>query len=124
MNGVVLWSDPAAGKAVVWCEDQGDLAYYQTGSGEEAVALDVGDWIIFDLETRRQQRLVRNPRRVGQGGSRELQGLLQDAAQDADAPADQQAAEAGNCRPARVIPFAPVRRPRVDGPHVVNARRA
>ncbi len=27
MMGVVLWSDQQVGKAVIWCEDQGKLAY-------------------------------------------------------------------------------------------------
>ena len=27
MLGVVLWSDVSDRKAVIWCEDQGDLAY-------------------------------------------------------------------------------------------------
>lgn len=27
MFGVVLWSNGVSGKAVIWCEDQGDLAF-------------------------------------------------------------------------------------------------
>ena len=29
MYGVILWSDPEGGQAVIWCEDRGDLAYYE-----------------------------------------------------------------------------------------------
>ena len=27
MYGIVLWSDRSERQAVIWCEDQGDLAY-------------------------------------------------------------------------------------------------
>jgi hypothetical protein len=27
MYGVILWKDPAKGKAVIWCDDHGHLAY-------------------------------------------------------------------------------------------------
>ncbi|WP_114283916.1 hypothetical protein [Candidatus Halocynthiibacter alkanivorans] len=27
MYGVILWNDPAKGKAVIWCDDHGHLAY-------------------------------------------------------------------------------------------------
>lgn len=27
MIGVIIWSDPIERKAIVWCEDQGDLAF-------------------------------------------------------------------------------------------------
>ncbi|AVW91310.1 hypothetical protein [Celeribacter baekdonensis] len=27
MDGIVLWSDPEAHTAVIWCSDHGDLAY-------------------------------------------------------------------------------------------------
>ena len=29
MFGVVLWADPVDRKAVIWCEDHGDLAYFK-----------------------------------------------------------------------------------------------
>jgi len=49
MLGVVLWSDKDAGKAVIWCEDQGKLAYV---TGEQAdicadMALQAGDLCQF-----------------------------------------------------------------------------
>lgn len=27
MLGIIIWSDPEAHKAVIWCEDHGDLAF-------------------------------------------------------------------------------------------------
>lgn len=63
MCGVVLWSNPDDQKAVVWCEDQGNLAYYvepETGT-KSGVALDAGDLIEFELREDRQFRRVTNP---------------------------------------------------------------
>jgi hypothetical protein len=52
MLGVVLWSDKDAGKAVIWCEDQGKLAYV---TGKQAdicadMALQAGDLVSFSLK--------------------------------------------------------------------------
>ena len=51
MIGVILWSDEEERKAVVWCEDQGDLAFLDnsaTPSGSQCF-FDVGDIVRFDL---------------------------------------------------------------------------
>jgi hypothetical protein len=52
MYGVILWSDPDVRKAVIWCEDQGYLAYYE--APEETRNLpqeffDAGDYIEFEM---------------------------------------------------------------------------
>lgn len=62
MCGVVLWSDAGDHKAVVWCEDAGNLAYYidHDGSSTSEVALDAGDLIEFDL-VEGTFRQVKNP---------------------------------------------------------------
>lgn len=58
MFGVVLWAQPDGSKAVIWCEDQGELAFWNTdrtlseqerGKSVEPHALDTGDLIQFDL---------------------------------------------------------------------------
>ena len=49
MNGVVLWSNESQQKAVIWCEDQGDLAFYSQEQCQALVDLHVGDLICFDL---------------------------------------------------------------------------
>lgn len=66
MYGVVLWADQSDQKAVIWCEDHGDLAYYHDTdlSAHEGVALDAGDLIQFDLRQERNLRLARNPERL------------------------------------------------------------
>lgn len=63
MFGVVLWSDAAARKAVIWCEDQGELAFYtpEEGSVHDAPVLDAGDLIRFDVIVQQNVRTVRNP---------------------------------------------------------------
>lgn len=66
MFGVVLWSDDTQGKAVFWCEDQGDLAYFhrrddipETGQNFEA-----GDLIQFEIYLESKLRRARNPKIV------------------------------------------------------------
>jgi len=60
MIGVILWSDVADQKAVIWCEDHGDLAYL-TQDGADMLPdafVDAGDVVEFDLVTRRNLRLA------------------------------------------------------------------
>lgn len=53
MQGVILWCDPDRGKAVIWCEDHGQLAYYNDHNPSVIpFAFDVGDLIIFEQEQR------------------------------------------------------------------------
>lgn len=60
MMGVVLWSDPEDQKAVFWCEDHGDLAYYDASDvatfGQEF--LNPGDMVDFAVS------LISNVRRA------------------------------------------------------------
>lgn len=62
MFGVVLWSDAAARKAVIWCEDQGELAFYTPAEGSihDAPVLDAGDLIRFDVIVQQNVRTARN----------------------------------------------------------------
>lgn len=66
MFGVVLWSDQIRKRAVIWCEDHGDLAFF---SGDGVNALDAsdmepGDLVQFDVRADRHMRLASNPRLV------------------------------------------------------------
>lgn len=68
MLGVVVWADQANSKAIVWCEDHGDLAYismcsHPTASGDD---FDAGDLIQFDLALHNNLRMAENPKRVAQ----------------------------------------------------------
>jgi len=83
MIGIVLWRDQAVGKAVIWCEDQGDLAFYTQSSGEAAVDLRVGDWVAFDLILEDNTRVARDVSLLGERG---CPGLVDDlVAASADA---------------------------------------
>ncbi|MGP6086245.1 hypothetical protein [Antarctobacter jejuensis] len=69
MLGVILWADANDRKAVIWCEDHGNLAYY-TGSEQnlhDGMNLDAGDLIQFELREDRDMRRARNLRRVDAG---------------------------------------------------------
>ena len=66
MLGVVLWSDASDRKAVIWCEDQGDLAYVSefTSAMNSGDFFDAGDLVQFDMEMHKSMRLANNPRLV------------------------------------------------------------
>ncbi|WP_292293028.1 hypothetical protein [Marivita sp.] len=80
MFGVVLWSDAAARKAVIWCEDQGELAYYTPAEGNlhEGPVLDAGDLIQFDLSVQQNIRKASNPQLVVQSHSPNLPEKLRE----------------------------------------------
>lgn len=67
MYGVVIWSDEDEQKAVIWCEDHGDLAFYRQADGDGRLSLDAGDWVQFDLTMEQQMRYALNPRLVAEG---------------------------------------------------------
>lgn len=74
MIGVILWSDPTAEKAVIWCEDHGDLAFL---SRQECAELpdaffDVGDMVEFDVFAERNVRKVNSVSRLPQNVGRAL----------------------------------------------------
>lgn len=66
MMGVVLWSDVNDEKAVFWCEDHGDLAYYDAAVtlGESDSAFQPGDMVQFDVSVERKTRRAHNPQIV------------------------------------------------------------
>lgn len=68
MFGVVLWSSKDDHKAVIWCEDHGDLAFYN-GSADSVFdgdALDAGDLIRFNLSEGRDMRLATDPQLIAE----------------------------------------------------------
>lgn len=81
MYGVVLWADPGDQKAVIWCEDHGDLAFYHdsVSSAHDGVSLDAGDLIQFDLMQNANLRLACNPKRLVQQQYPELARNLRGA---------------------------------------------
>lgn len=81
MLGVVLWSDYSDRKAVIWCEDQGDLAYVN-GSDDVLNSqdfFDAGDLVQFDMEMHQSTRHASNARLlIEKAGSNLPQALLQE----------------------------------------------
>ncbi len=76
MYGVVLWSDKEDRKAVIWCEDHGDLAFY-SGRKEsvfDGPQLDAGDFVQFQLNESLDVRVALDPRLVAE---RQYQGLAE-----------------------------------------------
>ncbi len=67
MFGVVLWSDEQEQKAVIWCEDHGDLAFYRNTDEDNTCDLDAGDWVHFDMTMERSQRFAHNPKLIHEG---------------------------------------------------------
>lgn len=98
MFGIVLWSDSSDSKAVIWCEDHGDLAYYLRPENQPQVHLDAGDLIQFDVSNVNCHRRVQNPRRVVEGVFPDIAGSLQ-------AVSAGQAENRAPRRTARIVPF-------------------
>jgi len=78
MMGVVLWSDQQVGKAVIWCEDQGKLAYV---TGEQAeictdLGLQAGDLVSFSLRMQSRLRFAENLTVVEENGYQGLDEAL------------------------------------------------
>lgn len=74
MFGVVLWSDTNAQKAVIWCEDQGELAFYTPSDRcvHNAPSLDAGDLVKFDVTVQKNMRKATNPQLLQQSHSPNL----------------------------------------------------
>ncbi len=85
MFGVVLWSNPQQSKAVVWCEDHGELALFDSsrvnsstlsnGSSfdrAQIVSVKAGDLLCFELIIKGKQRLVCRPKMIVAGQDKDL----------------------------------------------------
>lgn len=118
MFGVVLWSNSQEQKAVIWCEDHGDLAFYRQPDDAEQIALDPGDWVQFEMTTDQKMRRVHNPRLIAEGLFPDIAETLVPAGNvpdlpDAIRPAARQSAE--------IVPF---RRPGKAPHHFGNGAAA
>ena len=98
MYGVVLWCSVDSQRAVIWCEDHGDLAYCQD-IGVDTV-LEAGDLVLFQSVQSRRMRMAQDVRLVDQGRFANLPDRLKAASVPACATA--QRAESGT-----VVAFNP-----------------
>lgn len=107
MNGVVLWSDKDHRKAVIWCEDHGDLAFCDHTDPRHPVMPDAGDWVQFEITQLGDQRRASNLTLIDP----DLYPSLRDLLRSADAGAHQVRAPAGAGDPpgagggAKIIPL-------------------
>lgn len=102
MFGVVLWSDQKDSKAVIWCEDHGDLAFCSASVDEQGCVLDTGDLIQFDIRVDRHMRRAENPRKVFEGAYQGLADTLRTMPSDGPVPSYTTGRESQG---AEVIPF-------------------
>ena len=110
MLGVVLWSDTNDNKAVIWCEDHGDLAYFNGNTDQSGgfVDFDAGDLVQFDVSQERHLRYARNPRRVGLGAYSGLPDTLS-ATSGGTNPQSRRNPPIDAMPTAQVIPFSQAR---------------
>ncbi|MBV1896151.1 MAG: hypothetical protein KUG70_06810 [Rhodobacteraceae bacterium] len=101
MYGVILWCDAQENKAVIWCEDHGDLAFYRKTELEVDLTLDAGDWVQFEVTTERHLNIAHNPRLISQGVAVDLASVLTSAASTNDQLVHSRTS-------AEIIPFAPM----------------
>lgn len=66
MIGLILWSDSLDREAVIWCEDQKELAYYRDDQNNqpEGAFLEVGDFVQFELDTGSKGRRAKSVTRI------------------------------------------------------------
>lgn len=118
MFGVVLWSDGEDKKAVIWCEDHGDLAFYNHKDADRSVAFDAGDWVEFDMSMERNLRFAHNPRLVAEGLFPDLPETLDSVSAGT---ATRKAPVQSSRESAEIIPFRMLRRaPPVEAPPLVQ----
>lgn len=112
MFGVVLWSDEQEQKAVIWCEDHGDLAFYRNTTDADRFQMDAGDWVQFDMTMEHHQRFAHNPRLVVEGVFADL-AIALGAAPDQQSDLNSQAVNFDSVpsdqKSAQIIPFLPTR---------------
>ena len=79
MIGLILWYNPDPGVGMVWCEDQGPLAFLgpearlPRGTG----ALNCGDQLVFSFELREGVRYVRDVMSLTEGtGGRDPREII------------------------------------------------
>lgn len=111
MFGVIIWSDPDAGKAVIWCEDHGDLAFYRESCSAHFVRMEAGDLVEFTLTHERAQRIVLRPKLVAEGAYDGLSRHLADVGNIPCTPSDPATATMHLGDDPDVLPFQKLQRP-------------
>jgi hypothetical protein len=78
MRGVIIWHCLETRRAVVWCDDSGELAYASDAAAWAPLAqrVAIGDYVAFDLDPSSAARSCRNLRLIESGLAPELAGIL------------------------------------------------
>ena len=110
MYGVVLLSDQDEQKAVIWCEDHGDLAFYGgcASSVFDGPVLDAGDLVHFQVLEGNTMRLARNPELISEQHAPAIAERLKAAIEPASkkpSPSMLPSSEALKVTVSNVVPF-------------------
>ena len=110
MNGVVLWT--GQGQALIWCEDQGPLAFCELAELPRGQTLGCGDLVQFKACFHGKMRVACDVHRIEANAAPSLVDYLQSRSQSAV-----------QARGADIIPFDPSavrfgQKPEDDGPAV------
>jgi hypothetical protein len=78
MRGVVIWHCQDSRRAVVWCDDSGELAYAgdRKAWASSVQKVLIGDYVAFDLSPESASRTCTNLRLIESGHAPELAGIL------------------------------------------------
>jgi hypothetical protein len=78
MRGVIIWHCQNTRRAVVWCDDSGELAYASGGKSwiNPFQRIAIGDYVAFELQPSSTSRSCVNLRLLEQGLAPELAGEL------------------------------------------------
>jgi hypothetical protein len=78
MRGVIIWHCQNTRRAVVWCDDSGELAYASDGKAwlNPFQRVAIGDYVAFDLRPSVASRSCANLRLLEQGVAPDLAGAL------------------------------------------------
>lgn len=100
MRGVIIWHCLETRRAVVWCDDSGELAYASDAAAWAPLAprVAIGDYVAFDLDPSSAARSCRNLRLIESGLAPELAGILH-RMRPSPAPAAQAARSSASPRP-------------------------
>ena len=60
MYGAVLWADRCSNRALIWCEDHGELAFFEgePSGSSDASKFEEGDFVAFKIRDGRGMRLA------------------------------------------------------------------
>ncbi|MEM6578718.1 MAG: hypothetical protein AAF678_09505 [Pseudomonadota bacterium] len=101
MYGAVLWSDPSSERALIWCEDHADLAFFASECCSTP-RLEPGDLVSFTLTEQQSLRVAENVEVV----ATEEYPFLADGLQQASAAEQPMSEFASDCaNHSNVVPF-------------------